>query len=137
MFADVVRARRGRGTNTGLGKHRRVRRRTVFGKRRIVAQGFASDVKVAVAARGSGLNASLLFNWKKFRRKDGETHPGSFVPVVVTLHKEILMEDIEEDNCDIYALIGEMDTLSVCSTSRKTMAPPSELMRSRSKQVAS
>ncbi len=94
-------------------------------------------MKVAVAARGLGLNASLFFNWKKFQRKDGKTRPDSFVPVVFTLHKEILMEDMEEDNCGIYALFGEMDTLSVCSTSRKTMAPPSELMRSRSKQAAS
>jgi len=49
-------------------------------KRQVVAEALAEGVSVASVARRHGLNANLIFNW---RRRFGGDRPVTFVPAVI------------------------------------------------------
>ena len=56
-------------------------------KRRIVAESYRSGDSVSVVAQRHGVNASVLFTWRRRFRKAADTVAG-FVPVVVEAPEE-------------------------------------------------
>ena len=62
-------------------------------KRRVVAEANASDVSVSAIARRHGLNANLVFNWRK--TFSGEA-PGGTLPEARLLPIEIKIEEPAE-----------------------------------------
>ncbi len=67
------------------------RRYTETFKRQVVAEASGDGVSVASVARRHGLNANLIFNW---RRRFGGDRPVAFVPAV------IVPEDSEDVRMD-------------------------------------
>lgn len=63
------------------GEHRRSRRRwSEAFKRRVVAESAEPGVSVASVARRHGLNANLLFNWRRRYGAEESFLPVAFVP---------------------------------------------------------
>ena len=52
-------------------------------KQRIVAESFAPGASVAEVARRYGLNANMLFTWRRRERRTGDGEPVNIVPVKV------------------------------------------------------
>ncbi|MCB9947562.1 MAG: transposase [Rhodospirillaceae bacterium] len=66
------------------GIRRRRRRYSKSAKRRVVAETFEAGASVAAVARKHGLNANMLFTWRRDPRFGPGREVASFVPVEMT-----------------------------------------------------